>query len=297
MTLPINNIICKGLATAAVLLLSLCAFGQEGLGERTTSTDSIGNANREVMHSTTFGLMGVAAVYDSYLRPYMYADGVDFRIQRETARMTNLMDGRISNQTFLDVNIAADLMTDGGPTWYTGGIRYSQGWLYNFRDCNVVNPAERTTRRWNYAAGLQASGYLGGVYIDRSGNNPGQAKFDVMVNATGIVSYTFRCKKHRPLILSYQLTFPLAGAAFSPNYGQSYYEIFELGNYDHNIVFANLFNMPSNRHRLLLDIPIRKGELRLGYDIQVNQARFNNLEYNNTTIDFMIGFTKYFYRR
>lgn len=280
----------KGLTVAFSLLPSLYAFSQEA-----EQVDS--SLHKEVLHSTTFGYAGTAAVYDSYLMPYEYADGFNFRIQRETARMTTLMDGRISNQTFLDANFAADLFTSGGPSWYTGGIRYSQGWLYNFRDCNVVNPAERTTRKWNYAAGLQASGYLGGIYIDRSGNNPGQAKLDVMVNATGIVTYTIPNGKHRPFLLSYQLTFPLLGVAFSPNYGQSYYEIFKLHNYDHNVVFANLFNMPSNRHRLMFDMPIRRAKLRLGYDLQINQARFNNLEYNSITMDFMIGYTKYFYRR
>lgn len=275
---------------AFMLLSSLCAFSQE-------ADKSDMPLNKEVMHSTTFGLFGTNEVYDSYLSPNVLADAVDFRMQRETARMTNLMEGRISNQTFLDVNFGCDFLDGGTPYYYTGGIRYSQGWLYNFRDCNVVNPGERTTRQWNYAVGLQASAYLGGVYLDRSGNNPGQAKMDVAINATGIVSYSFRSSKHRPIVVSYQLTFPLAGVAFSPNYGQSYYEIFKLHNYDHNIVFAHPFNMPSNRHRLLVNIPIRRAELRLGYDAQVNQAAFNQLEYRNVTMDFMIGFTKYFYRR
>lgn len=279
----------------------LSAFSQEQFADScdlTSSQSALRNPlNKEVLHSTTFGYFGTASAFDSYLMPYEYCDGVDFRVQRETARMTNLLNSRISNQTFVDVNFAGDLMTDGGPSWYAGGIRYSQGWLYNFRDCNVVNPAERTTRKWNYAAGLQVSGYLGGVYIDRDGNNPGQAKADVMLNVTGIISYAFRFKRHRPLVLSYQLTFPLLGVAFSPNYGQSYYEIFELKNYDHNVVFANTFNMPSNRHRVILDMPIGNSVLRIGYDLQVNQASLNKLKYNSTTMDFMIGFTKYFYRK
>lgn len=276
--------IIKCLAVAILPLSSICVFAQD--------------TNKEVMHSTAFGFSGgVNEVYDSYLSPYSYSDAVDFRAQRETARMTKLAGGRVSNQTFIDANFGYDLFDEGSPFYYAGGVRYGQAWLYNFRDCNIVNPAERTDRRWNYAAGLQASAYVGGVYLDRSGNNPGQLKMDATVNATGIVTYAFRRKKHRPIMLSYQLTFPLMGVAFSPNYGQSYYEIFELHNYDHNVVFVNTFNMPSNRHRLLVDIPVRKAYLRLGYDVQVNQAKINNLEYKNTTFDFMVGFTKYLYRR
>ncbi len=276
----------------SLLTFVFCAFSQGN-----ESGDDFIPVNKEVKHSTVFGVMGMNEVYDSYISPYAFNDGVDFRVQRETARMTKLWGGRVSNQSFIDANVSSDLMTEGGPEWYTAGLRYGQGWLYNFHDCNVVNPAEHSARKWNYAAGLQASGYLGGVYYDRSGNNPGQIKFDVTVNATGILAYTIHRRKHRPIVLSYQLTFPLMGIAFSPNYGQSYYEIFELDNNDHNAVFVNTFNMPSNRHRFLVDIPIRRGELRLGYDVQINQAKINNLEYYNHSIDFVIGFTKYFTRR
>lgn len=90
---------------------------------------------------------------------------------------------------------------------------------------------------------------------------------------------------------------PLLGVAFSPNYGQSYYEAFSLGNYDHNVVFAYIGNMPSMRHRLTLDIPVRRYTLRVGYAAQFNQSTFNHLKYHNYSHDFMIGFNKYFYRR
>jgi len=278
---------CKGLAMASLLSLSLYAFGQD---------DTPQPANKEVMHSTMFG-GGMNSVYDSYLSPYSYGNG-ELRIQRETMRMTNLLDGRVSNQSFIDFHVGygSDSKTSA-PDTYVGGIRYNQAWLYNFRDCNIVNPAERTTRKWNYAAGLQASGYLGGVYLDRSGNNPAQAKFDVMVNATGIVSYAIRFRRRKPILLSYQLTFPLMGVAFSPNYGQSYYEIFELENRDHNVVFANTFNMPSNRHRFMVDFPLKRATLRAGFEGQVNQAKMNNLEYCSKSFSLMLGFTKYFYRR
>lgn len=285
-----------------MLLSSLCVFSQAT--DSLSFTPAVSNEseqithsyvpNKEVMHSSLFGF-GVDGVYDSYLSPFAHGFTA-LRAQRETMRMTNLLDGRVANQTFIDFNASVTEKNDD-LSGIAGGLRYSQAWLYNFRDCNVVNPAEHSTRKWNYAAGLQASGYIGGIYYNRSGNNPGQAKADVMVNATGIVSYTFFRRKHRPMVLSYQLTFPLLGAAFSPNYGQSYYEIFELGKYDHNVVFANTFNMPSNRHRIMFDMPLKRANLRLGYDIQINQAKMNNLEYLNYSVGFMIGFTKYYNRR
>ena len=85
--------------------------------------------------------------------------------------------------------------------------------------------------------------------------------------------------------------------AFSPNYGQSYYEAFVLKQEDHNVLFAYPGNMPSMRHRLTLDIPIRRYFLRVGYVAQFNQAKFNHLKYHSWTHDFVIGFNKYLYRR
>lgn len=280
-----NIIMCKGLATVAMLLLSLCAYGQE------TITLPI---NKESLHSTMIGV-GSANVLDTYLSPYNYK-GTDIRLQRETQRMTRLWGGRVSNQSLIDVNGAINKNHARNVDEYAGGVRYSQGWFYHFVGDNIVNPVERSSSRWNLATGFAASGYLGGIYIDRSGNNPAQAKADLMIDMSAMASYDMVIAKHHYL-WRYQVSFPLMGIAFSPNYGQSYYEAFELRQSDHNVVFAYPGNMPSMRHRLTIDIPIRRNILRLGYVAQFNQSTFNHLKYHSYTHDFMIGFNKYFYRR
>lgn len=275
-----------------MLLLSLCALGQEEpspFSEKETFPP-----NKEVLHSTLFGA-GWANVLDTYLSPYSYT-GTDLRIQRETQRMTTLWNGQVSNQSLIDLNAAINKNHAHNIDEYVGGARYSQAWLYNFRGSTVVNPLERSSQRWNLAAGLAASGYLGAVYIDRSGNNPAQAKADLCVDATAMATYTMRIGHHRYL-WRYQVTVPLLGLAFSPNYGQSYYEIFSLQHSDRNIVFAWPFNMPSMRHRLTLDIPISRYTLRIGYVGQFNQSTFNHLKYHSYTHDIVVGFNKYLYRK
>lgn len=276
---------CKGLATVVMLLLSLCVYGQE------TITLPL---NKESLHSTMIGVGG-ANILDTYLSPYNYT-GTDIRIQRETQRMTTLWGGRVSNQLLIDVNGAINKNHVRNIKEYAGGIRYSQGWFYQFAGGNTVNPVERSSSPWNLAAGLAASGYLGGIYIDRSGNNPAQAKADLMIDLSAMATYDMVIAKHHYL-WRYQVAVPLMGIAFSPNYGQSYYEAFSLGQSDHNVVFAYPGNMPSMRHRLTLDIPIRRTILRVGYVAQFNQSTFNHLKYHSYTHDFMIGFNKYFYRR
>jgi len=282
-----------------MLLLTLHAFAQEDANCQLSTVNcqlSTVNCqlNKEVLHSTMIGV-GSSNVLDTYLSSYNYT-GTDYRIQRETMRMTNLWKGRVANQSLIDVNADINENHAGNLDEYAGGVRYTQGWFYNFMNGNVVNPVERSHSRFNFAAGLSASGYLGVVYISRSGNNPAQAKADLMVNLSGMATYDMVIAKHHYL-WRYQVSFPLMGIAFSPNFGQSYYEAFVAEHYDHNVVFAYPGNMPSMRHKLTLDIPIKRYTLRVGYVGEFHQSMFNHLKYHSYAHDFMIGFNKYLYRR
>lgn len=270
---------CKGLTMLFMALSSLHVWAQD---------------NKEVLHSSMIGV-GSSNILDSYLSPYNYT-GTDIRIQRETMRMTKLWNGRITNQSFIDINGAINTNRIGNIDEYAGGIRYSQGWYYNFGEGNIVNPVEHSASQWNFAAGLAASGYIGVVYIDRNSNNPAQAKADVTVDASAMATYTANIAGHHYL-LRYQVSVPFVGVAFSPAYGQGYYEIFTLHNPDHNVIFAHPFNMPSMRHRLTIDIPVKRYILRVGYAVQFNQSTFNHIKYHSYTHDFMLGFSKYFYRK
>ena len=289
---------CKGLAIAWMLLLSLCTYGQN-LSETAYIADTTGfistlPINKEVLHSTLVGV-GWANVLDTYLSPYNYK-GTDIRLQRETMRMTKMWGGRVSNQVFIDVNAAFTENHARNLKEYAGGIRYTQGWFYNFGKGNVVNPVERSQSRFNIAVGLAASAYVGGIYIDRNGNNPAQAKADLMIDVSAMATYDMVIARHHYL-WRYQVSAPFIGIAFSPAFGQSYYEMFELKHRDHNVLFAYPGNMPSMRHRLTLDVPIRKYTLRVGYVAQINQSLFNHLKYHSWTHDFVIGFNKYLYRK
>lgn len=236
---------------------------------------------------------GSGNVLDTYLSPYAYT-GSNVRVMRETQRcLSRFFIGHtaVRFQTLLDVDASLLDNPAGNVNEYAGGIRYSAAWQYPLAAVQTPSAA------FDFHAGPMLSGYLGGVYNERNGNNPAQAKADLMLDFTASADCRFRLWQ-LPFTARYQLMLPIVGAAFSPNYGQSYYEMFSLGNYDHNVVMAHTFNAPSLRHLLTLDFPLSRTQttsmLRIGYAGAMMQAKFNGLRYHSYAHSFLIGFTKQF---
>ena len=86
----------------------------------------------------------------------------------------------------------------------------------------------------------------------------------VNIAGSGMVIYRFHIGNY-PLIARYQANVPLMGLMFSPEYGQSYYEIFNLKHGGKNILFTSLHNQPALRQLLTLDFPIGNMNVRAGY--------------------------------
>ncbi|MBQ6202575.1 MAG: DUF3316 domain-containing protein [Prevotella sp.] len=144
-----------------------------------------------------------------------------------------------------------------------------------------------------FQAGLQAELGLGFLYSTRNTNNPAQARAYLNAGPAVSVNYPFHAfRMRRPLALRYEVNAPLLGILFSPNYGQSYYEIFTRGNYDHNCVLTTPFNAPTLRQMLTLDVQLKPFTMRLGYIGDYEQAKVNSLKYHTYSHLFTIGFVK-----
>ena len=140
--------------------------------------------------------------------------------------------------------------------------------------------------------GAAANASLGGIYNMISSNNPAQAHASINIMPSATASYDFRIGSQN-FSARYELNLPFIGVMFSPNYGQSYYEIFCQGNYDHNIVPTTFISAPTFRQTASVDWHFSKRmSLRLGYLGNYQQSNINNLKSHIYAHRIMIGITR-----
>lgn len=236
--------------------------------------------NRNTTHATLFGIGG-SNLYETYLSPSTYT-GIQIGVLHETLRKTHWANEKVTVQSITDGFVAATSNRIGNADEYAGKCNYSIGWHYNWLLWNHL----RIMAGGTFHAGI------GMLYNTRNSNNPVQAKAEIDVGASFIAAYPFRIRKV-PFTARYQFNMPLIGGMFSPQYGQSYYELSHTG-YDHNICLTYPGNAPSMRHFLTLDFPICGFTFRTGYLCDISQSHVNHLKSHIWNHSFMIGYVKHF---
>lgn len=241
--------------------------------------------------------VGYTNILDTYLSPEKYR-GTNLTFLSHTRREND--STAWVNQFQHEGNVAYADNRSGNGGEMAGNYTFRYSLLHKW----TISLWRRPLRM---LAGGTAAANIGFVYNTRNGNNPANARLSLNIEPTigfdypiGRASHTRDISMHPgacahfPLILHYEASAPLFGLMFSPNYGQSYYEIFNRGNYDHNCVPTTFGSTPSFRQMLTLDLRLAHTTWRIGYMGNYEQSHVNNLKTHTYTHSIVIGVVKRF---
>lgn len=223
----------------------------------------------------TLGI-GYTDILDTYLSQETFR-GSELRYSAQTLRQRQA--GMWSNMLSHHLILSATGTRHNRNSLLTAMYNFTAGW---YRSIQPLSPT------LDIRLGGQADATLGGSYNTRNTNNPAQARASLFASPGAMAAWRFHAGP-LPLTLNYELSIPLIGLAFSPNYGQSYYEIFSEGHYDHNIVVVTPFNAPQLWQRLMFDLKLKRTTLSIGYLCDLKQMKANNLKYHRYTHAIFLG--------
>ena len=230
--------------------------------------------------------VGYTDILDTYLSPEKYR-GTDLRFLSHTRREKD--STCLVHQLLHEGCIATADNRSGNGGEIGGGYTFAYSllrkWQMPVGSCHL-----------RLLAGGTAELSVGFLYNTRGSNNPAQARLALQLKPTVAADFDFRLfrRQQRPFTLHYEASAPLCGLMFSPNYGQSYYEIFSRGNYDHNCVPTTIASTPSLRQMLTLDFRALHTTWRIGYLGDWRQASVNNLKQHTYTYALVFGIVRRF---
>jgi hypothetical protein len=226
--------------------------------------------------------VGGCKMKDSYLSPEKYG-GACLHFMNERMRLTKLADYKISRQNVVNVDLSSAINGAENASFLSAFVDYSLGYHYRFRP----DPY------FKVLAGVSARGMFGMVYNTRNGNNPMTLYADVDLNVSLVAVYEFRVG-NRSLAVRYQVETPFAGVLFCPVYGQSYYEVFTLGNTAEVLNLSSFHNKFALRSYLTLDFPVGSATVRVGYFGAYYATDVHEINRYIVSHNVMVGFVKEF---
>lgn len=226
---------------------------------------------------------GYSNLLDSYLSPLRYKGG-HAAIMSERFSQTGAESQRWYTQSIFTLH--GDYTLAAGGRGLTVGGMTDYNYTFYYRALH--------NERWSLYVGPQGQLRLGGIYNLRNSNNPAQLKLGIHLAASAMTKHSFTLWRI-PMAVRLQTDLPLFGAAFAPDYGQSYYEIFYLAQSKGCVHTTSLHNNLSLRANLSYDLQLRPCTVRLTLANDLYQWTLGNQQYRMFTHTLMIGCVRNLY--
>lgn len=254
------------------LILAICCISALAHGQ-------VADSLRTVERQWLFGV-GASNILDTYLSPLEYT-GLGLSLIHCTERQARFCKPHVSVVAQYSAFVSRTTSPTRDAHYWDGSVRAVGGLLRQWHP----------SARWRLALGGMADAAAGTTYNTRNGNNPAQARFEASLDAHALAEYAFPLWK-RTARLRLEATAPLIGVAFSPRFGQSYYEIVSLQQHDRNALFTHFVNAPSARLGATIELPLLGARLTLGYMADIRQSRFHHIKHHAWQNHFVVGYTR-----
>lgn len=230
---------------------------------------------------------GSTYIYDDYLSPISYK-GFSLRVSTESfkpfGKFSNQDDCKWYDQYSMHI-LPTFIVTRSGSDLYHLQADFKNTTFYRF----FKSP------EWSLYTGGFIALRGGGRLVRQTRNNPGSADMMIDIGVSFMAGYHFNLWG-KTMNARYLGNLALAGLAFTPEYAQTYYEVFYLGNYGNTLKFTSPYNKQQWMQQVSLDIPLsgKKSSLRLSYWNEGRLSFMNNINTRVLSDQFTVGYIRYF---
>ena len=221
---------------------------------------------------------GAASTLDTYLSPLRY-QGSTITLNGSWLKAMRQNPRRLIMAFDASIGLESQLSPARNSRLYDFSLDFSWSMMYRWR------PIEH----FQVGVGGGAALNIGALYLARNSNNPVSARASVDITANAMASYSLHIGR-LPVRLIDRVSMPVVGAFFSPEYGETYYEIY-LGNHAglaHCGWWGNHFRIDN---LLAADISLGTVALRVGYHFDFSSGKVHDIVTRHTTHSLVIGLT------
>lgn len=222
--------------------------------------------------------IGAAHLLDTYLSPLPY-DGTHFSLSWQHFQATGFSPEKWVRQLQFDV--------DYNITHNPAGNHDNHALLGQAQWALMRQWRDIGSHDLRLAVGGETAIRGGILYTAHNSNNVVSGRVHWNIGATALAVYNFRIKR-LPVTLSYQATIPVAGVFYSPDYDETYYEIY-LGNHKNLAHFGWWGNRFDMENLVAADLHFGSTIVRIGYRNRFMTSWVNNLSVRERNHSFVIG--------